>query len=156
MKMTSYSPQRSLYGRSKRILTSIAGRESSGENCRQLFPKSRADALALRLFASVCVREISCERRGGHASTAVLAPAPILMCESLGTITTITGPVASHHTIRVRRFPRPLPFTLRANLERTFLKRYRLAGWIFPRFTAFNELFMTFHDNCTLRTSFFK
>lgn len=45
------------------------------------------------------------------------------MCESLGTITTITGPVASHHTIRARRFPRPRPFTLRANLKRTFLRR---------------------------------
>jgi len=31
-----------------------------------------------------------------------VAGAPILMCESLGTITAITGPVASQHTIRVR------------------------------------------------------
>lgn len=106
---------------SKRILTSIAGRESSGENCRQLFPKSRADVLALAPSRAVCVSaRISCEctqaTTGGQA-------APILMCESLGTITTITGPVASHHTIRVRRFPRPRPFTLRANLKRTFLQR---------------------------------
>lgn len=47
---------------SKRILTSIAGRESSGENCRQLFPKSRADALALAPSRAVCVSaRISCE-----------------------------------------------------------------------------------------------
>lgn len=65
---------------SKRILTSIAGRESSGENCRQLFPKSRADAPALsaREYSRVCesvqsVRERERGRRGGGGSAGVVA-----------------------------------------------------------------------------------
>lgn len=48
---------------SKRILTSIAGSESSGENCRQLFPKSRADALALTLASVLLAREWRLRRR---------------------------------------------------------------------------------------------
>lgn len=62
---------------SKRILTSIAGRESSGENCRQLFPKSRADALALsaREYSrycceNVCVYVFARKRCGGGVAGA--------------------------------------------------------------------------------------
>lgn len=101
-------------------------------NCRQLFPKSRADALALAAFARVCVREYRrpggndgprARKRAGQARAEW--PPPILMCESLGTITAITraGRKSAHYPRPrpLRRFPRPLPFTLRANLERASL-----------------------------------
>lgn len=71
-----------------------------------MFPKSRADALALsareysrcRCEKRIRIRVCAKETRGWSGGSA----APILMCESLGTITAITGPVASQHTIRVR------------------------------------------------------
>lgn len=110
MKMTSYAPRRSLYGRLSGFSRQSAGRESSGENCRQLFPKSRADALALSAGARIlpplpcretCMRVVRvCAKETRRWSSG--SAAPILMCESLGTITAITGPVASQHTIRVR------------------------------------------------------
>lgn len=59
----------------------------------------RANILPLyRCEKRTRVRVCAKETRGWSGGSA----APILMCESLGTITAITGPVASQHTIRVR------------------------------------------------------
>lgn len=56
----------------------------------------------LRIHVYVCLYVARKKRGWRGGSAAPRRAAPILMCESLGTITAITGPVASQHTIRVR------------------------------------------------------
>lgn len=125
MKMTSYSPQWSLYGR----LSGFSRQSLAASQVARIVGNCFRNPAQMRsrspLLARVCVREYRVSDAASTQATTGGLAAPILMCESLGTITTITGPVASHHTIRVRRFPRPLPFTLRANLELTFLRGVR-------------------------------
>jgi len=98
MKMTSYRSAAELYARlsgfSRQSLAASQVARIVG-NCFRNPAQMRS-----REYSRVgCERARACLRERG---TDGVAGAPILMCESLGTITAITGPVASQHTIRVR------------------------------------------------------
>lgn len=91
------------YTETKRILTTIGSRESSGGNCRQLFPKSLTVALAF-VYVRHCT---NANKRPTLAYTVATTT-----CESLDTITAITAAVASHRYrqlhCKATPFPRPL------------------------------------------------
>lgn len=109
-----------LYGRLSGFLTSIAGRESSGENCRQLFPKSRADALALldtvavNVPLAVCVFARKSDGGGGVAGAAPRrADSDVWITRHNYGNYRDRSQVSAYYprTRPLRRFPRPRPFT---------------------------------------------
>lgn len=114
MKMTSYSPQWSLYGRlsgfSRQSLAASQVARIVGNCFRN--PAQMRSRSSLHGLSCACAKYHVSDAANTQATTGG-PTAPILMCESLGTITTITG--AGRKSPHYPRSPFPTPSTIHAS-----------------------------------------
>lgn len=88
-------------------------------NCFRNPAQMRSRSRHRRVTVNVRVCRVCSRERddGGGRAGAPRRAAPILMCESLGTITAITGPVASQHILSAyaATSPFPTPYSIHAS-----------------------------------------